>query len=91
MLGKLHGYVCVQYAHTGTHCVPSLCLQEVMQDPVIASDGHTYERAAIMEWFARKDTSPMTNQRVSGLFTLTYPVTNMCSSTLRNVAFAQLP
>ncbi|KAK9828504.1 hypothetical protein WJX72_000430 [[Myrmecia] bisecta] len=31
-------------------------------DPVIAEDGHTYDRAAIEEWFSMHDTSPMTNQ-----------------------------
>ena len=38
----------------------------VMCDPVIAKDGHTYERAAIQEWFDHHpppDTrSPMTNE-----------------------------
>ena len=36
--------------------------QSVMKDPVLAADGHTYERDAIEQWFARKDTSPMTNE-----------------------------
>ena len=31
-----------------------------MQDPVIAADGHTYERAAIEDWFKKRDTSPLT-------------------------------
>eukprot|EP01117_Protostelium_nocturnum_P019628 TRINITY_DN855_c0_g1_i3.p1 TRINITY_DN855_c0_g1~~TRINITY_DN855_c0_g1_i3.p1 ORF type:complete len:301 (-),score=102.45 TRINITY_DN855_c0_g1_i3:59-937(-) len=35
--------------------------QEIMNNPVIASDGHTYEKAAIEEWFGRrKKTSPLT-------------------------------
>ena len=34
---------------------------EIMRDPVIAADGHTYERRAITEWFAHHDTSPNTN------------------------------
>ena len=35
---------------------------ELMVDPVICSDGHTYERYAIEEWFKHgKDTSPKTN------------------------------
>jgi hypothetical protein len=33
-------------------------------DPVVAADGVTYERAAITEWLAGKDTSPMTNVRL---------------------------
>ncbi|KAK9816505.1 hypothetical protein WJX72_001230 [[Myrmecia] bisecta] len=35
---------------------------EVYEDPVVAADGHTYERSAIAEWFSRHDTSPMTNE-----------------------------
>ncbi len=31
---------------------------EIIIDPVIASDGHTYERVAIEEWFKTNDTSP---------------------------------
>ena len=34
--------------------------QEIMVDPVSTSDGHTYERAAIRRWLARKHTSPLT-------------------------------
>jgi hypothetical protein len=38
---------------------------EVMEDPVVAADGHTYERAAIETWFRRRNTSPMTNQVIA--------------------------
>lgn len=37
----------------------------LMLDPVVASDGHTYERQAITEWLSKnrgKATSPMTNR-----------------------------
>ena len=34
---------------------------EVMTDPVIAADGNTYERAAIVEWLETHDTSPLNN------------------------------
>ena len=33
---------------------------EVMQDPVIALDGHTYERSAIEAWLAVNMSSPLT-------------------------------
>mmetsp|Transcript_100607 Transcript_100607/g.224852 ORF Transcript_100607/g.224852 Transcript_100607/m.224852 type:complete len:192 (+) Transcript_100607:157-732(+) len=34
----------------------------VMQDPVLAADGYTYEREAILRWFASGNShSPMTN------------------------------
>eukprot|EP00029_Vermamoeba_vermiformis_P005289 TRINITY_DN1793_c0_g1_i4.p1 TRINITY_DN1793_c0_g1~~TRINITY_DN1793_c0_g1_i4.p1 ORF type:complete len:603 (-),score=117.67 TRINITY_DN1793_c0_g1_i4:86-1840(-) len=39
---------------------------EVMESPVVASDGHTYERSAIENWLFKmnKDTSPMTNEKL---------------------------
>ena len=33
---------------------------EIMRDPVISADGHTYERAEIESWFANNRTSPKT-------------------------------
>jgi hypothetical protein len=36
---------------------------EIMKDPVVAADGHTYERGAIEDWFARgNSSSPMTRE-----------------------------
>lgn len=35
--------------------------KELMKDPVICSDGHTYEKEAISRWLRGNDTSPMTN------------------------------
>ena len=32
----------------------------VMRDPVIAADGHTYERSAIEQWFVSNVSSPKT-------------------------------
>ena len=37
---------------------------EVFHDPVVAADGHTYERAAIERWFEASLTSPMTGRRL---------------------------
>lgn len=34
----------------------------IMVNPVIASDGHTYERAAILEWIRINNTSPLTRE-----------------------------
>ena len=31
-----------------------------MQDPVITSDGHTFERVAITEWLQGRNASPKT-------------------------------
>ena len=36
--------------------------QALIEDPVIAADGHTYDRAAITEWLERKPTSPKTGE-----------------------------
>ena len=38
--------------------------QDVMSDPVMCADGHTYERAAIQQWLAANSTSPNTNLRL---------------------------
>jgi len=37
---------------------------ELFLNPVVASDGHSYERAAIEKWFERHDTSPRTGERL---------------------------
>ncbi len=40
----------------------SMCpvMQAIMQHPVIAADGHTYERAAMEQWLRQHNTSPVT-------------------------------
>jgi len=35
---------------------------QIFRDPVIAGDGHTYERAAIVRWILEHGTSPLTRQ-----------------------------
>eukprot|EP00299_Pterocystis_sp_00344_P009833 c4261_g1_i1.p1 GENE.c4261_g1_i1~~c4261_g1_i1.p1 ORF type:complete len:248 (+),score=45.07 c4261_g1_i1:47-790(+) len=37
---------------------------EIIMDPVVAVDGHTYEREAIEKWFVVHDTSPKTNDKL---------------------------
>jgi hypothetical protein len=37
---------------------------ELMEDPVMCSDGHTYERAAIQDWLRKNETSPKMNERL---------------------------
>ena len=37
---------------------------EVMIDPVICLDGHSYDRTAITQWFSNHDTSPCTGLRL---------------------------
>jgi hypothetical protein len=35
--------------------------QDILEEPVILSDGHTYEKESIMRWLQNHSTSPMTN------------------------------
>lgn len=44
---------------------------EPLKDPVVAADGHTYERNAIQRWFAQSPRSPITNVAVPS--TMVYP------------------
>lgn len=37
---------------------------EIMKDPVLAKDGHTYERSKILEWIQRDQTSPFTRENL---------------------------
>jgi hypothetical protein len=50
-------------------------MQAVLVDPVIAADGHTYERSAMEQWIAAHNTSPVTEQPL----THTRLVTNMAA------------
>ena len=38
--------------------------REIMTDPVVTSDGHTYERSIIEQWFLTTTTSPLTGLQV---------------------------
>lgn len=38
---------------------------QLMTDPVMDCNGHTFERSAIVAWYAAHDTSPITNQLVA--------------------------
>ncbi|CAI5466866.1 unnamed protein product [Closterium sp. Yama58-4] len=38
--------------------------QEMMVNPVLAADGHTYEKEAIESWLESSDRSPMTNEKL---------------------------
>ena len=53
----------------GRHPPKELCCpitQELLRDPVVAEDGHTYERSAILRWFASASAarSPVTNEEL---------------------------
>jgi hypothetical protein len=38
---------------------------DIMSNPVVCSDGHTYERLAIEKWLEKKQTSPMTSEELT--------------------------
>ena len=50
-----------------THRCPVSCSFVSYADPVLAMDGHAYERAAIKEWLARNNTSPTTGAQLPSL------------------------
>ncbi|CAI5496288.1 unnamed protein product [Closterium sp. Naga37s-1] len=49
---------------TAPPCLFCPITQELMVNPVIAADGHTYELVAIQQWLEKSDRSPMTNVRL---------------------------
>jgi hypothetical protein len=45
------------------HDCPCPITRQIMLDPVVAADGHSYERTAIQKWFDTGNTkSPMTSE-----------------------------
>ena len=38
---------------------------EVMLEPVITSDGHSYDRNSIARWLEKHDTSPITGEKLA--------------------------
>ena len=36
-----------------------------MEDPVIAADGHTYEKLAMQKWLQQHQTSPVTGKALT--------------------------
>ncbi len=39
--------------------------RQIFQDPVLADDGHVYERTAIIQWISEHGTSPLTREPLS--------------------------
>lgn len=50
----------------GSELHSHLCpiLLQIMHDPVICTDGYSYERTAIREWLFTRDTSPLTGAKL---------------------------
>jgi len=54
---------------------------DLMRDPVLAADGHAYERVAIEDWFSRQLTSPITGERLdSAMLMPCVPLKNMAKA-----------
>jgi hypothetical protein len=55
----------------------------VFNEPVIAQDGHIYERDCIEEWFRNKKTSPITRQNLNTNLLPVVPIKNMIDETIK--------
>ena len=53
---------------------------EIMTDPVVASDGHTYERNNIKEWLRRDRVSPITNLPMDDWLTPNYAIKSIIAN-----------
>lgn len=57
----------------------------IMHDPVVAEDGHTYERSEILKWFARgKKTSPMIHSEMGTKLVPNHVVKSMIAEFLES-------
>ena len=59
---------------------------ELPVQPVMAEDGKIYEREAIVEWFAKKATSPSTNAAIGPKLVPVVPVRNTIESLIQTGA-----
>ena len=53
---------------------------EIMNNPVVAEDGHTYERAAIARWLSEKNSSPLTGQPIGTRLVPNHAVKSMIAN-----------
>lgn len=56
----LHGPWLLQHGQVREVYRSRMCDQELMRDPVVCADGHSYERSVIEAWLQKHDTSPLT-------------------------------
>ena len=55
---------------------------EIMTEPVLAADGHTYDKKSIEQWFKTKTKSPITNLEIDTLLTPNILLYNLISEHL---------
>ncbi|DBA89960.1 TPA: hypothetical protein ACH3X2_004388 [Trebouxia sp. C0005] len=65
-------------------------MQAAMHDPVIAADGHTYERHAMEHWLLKHGTSPITGAQLSHLSSSDAEQTLLKSEVNATEAYASL-
>ena len=53
---------------------------EIMVNPVVAEDGHTYEREALVRWLSEKNISPMTGERMGARMLPNHAVKSMIAN-----------
>ena len=53
---------------------------EIMVNPVVAEDGHTYEREALVRWLSEKNISPMTGERMGARMVPNHVVKSMIAN-----------
>jgi hypothetical protein len=51
----------IDECHDEYKCPITLC---IMKDPVVLSDGHSYERKDLEKWLEKNSTSPKTNEKL---------------------------
>lgn len=56
--------------------------QSIFLNPVIASDGHTYEKSEIEKWYNKNNTSPITREKITNTFIPNYIIKNLISKYL---------
>ena len=54
--------------------------QEIMNDPVIAADGQTYERRALARWLRRNNSSPLTGLEMDAWMVPNHAVKSMIAN-----------
>jgi len=55
---------------------------EIFNDPVVAEDGHLYERSAIDEWLTGNESSPITREPIGNKLVESYTIKNIIEAML---------
>ena len=58
---------------------------ELMREPVVASDGHTYEKSAIEKWLKTSHTSPRNGDPIDGTIIPNYNLKKLIQDIINEV------